>query len=147
MCSYAVDEAYQILRPHPPSHLGQRLPGIKQMALTLWNMSDSRARDHHREHAARALPHNRRVTKYVQNTISLTLSPHALPIQAITELFFPSAQDFQDNFIRDEESAPWRLADMTQVQSTTSLFAGEYLVKGTEKPTGLNVDFLSYISA
>jgi hypothetical protein len=144
VCSYVVDESYQILRPHPSNTLGERLPGIKSISLALWNMSDWRARDFWREHAARALPHHPGVSKYVQNWVLSALTPYAVPVQGIAELFFPTEEDFRERSIDSPEGAALVARDVREHQATTALYGGEYLMKGTDKPTGLNADFLNY---
>jgi hypothetical protein len=144
--AYLVDEAYQILKPHPPIVLGRRSPGIKQIALCLWRMPEPRAREFWREHAARALPYHIGISKYVQNWVLKDLTPYAQPIHGIGELFWPTDEDFYQRFFSSQEGIDLVTRDVQQLQDSSSLYTGEYLLKGSEEMTGLNADYLTYRS-
>lgn len=145
-CAYLVDEAYQVLKTHPPIRLGTRSPGIKQIALCLWRMPEPRAREFWREHAARALPYHIGMSKYVQNWVLKDLTPYAQPIHGIGELFWPTDEDFQQRYFSSQEGVELVSRDVQQLQDSASLYTGEYLLKGGEELTGLNVDYLTYRS-
>jgi hypothetical protein len=145
-CAYLVDEAYQVLRPHPPVRLGRRSPGIKQIALCLWRMPEPRAREFWREHAARALPYHIGMSKYVQNWVLKELTPYPQPIHGIGELFWPTDEDFQQRYFSSPEGVDLVSKDVQQLQDSSSLHTGEYLLKGSEELTGLNANYLTYRS-
>jgi hypothetical protein len=147
ICSYLVDEHYQALRPHPQTKPGSRLPGIKQIALCLWRMPESRSREFWREHAARALRFHVGMSKYVQNWVLRELTPYAQPIHGIGELFWPTDEDFRDRYCSSREGFELVANDIQYLQESSSLYAGEYLLKGNIEPTGLNVNYLNYVTA
>jgi hypothetical protein len=145
--AYLVDEAYQILGEHPTQSVGERLPGIKHIALCLWKFSAPRSRDFWREHAARALPFHVGIAKYVQNWVVEPLTPASEPLHGIAHMYFPTEEDFRDRFFSSREGFELVSKDVKELKFTESLFAGEYLLKGEPVATGLNADYMTYVSA
>lgn len=143
-CSYLVDEAYQQLRPAVATDIGQRSPGVKQIALCLWNLTEETAREFWRGHAARALPFHIGMGKYTQNWIVRMLTPYALPLHGIGELYWPTHDDLERRYLDSKEGAELVYRDQLVSQDYTALYSSEYRLKGSPTSSGVEANFLSY---
>jgi hypothetical protein len=66
-----------------------------------------------------------------------------MPSQSM-ELASCSGPQMKKRYFSSEEDVQLVSRDVQQLQDLSSLYASEYLLKGSEEPTGLNANYLSY---
>ena len=111
--AYPVDEVLHWDRL-PDVSIGSAAPGLQLIVFICrpphLSAADFRAR--YLEHADIARVHHPGIARYVQNYVIEAPSGGAPAVDAITEIWFASEDDFRDRFYRDEESKKIVAADV-----------------------------------